>query len=90
MNNDDLYTEIHVQTMVHTPILASTCLVYSRGTKYQRFPGWLDRWLKMRKALGLLMLFSASLHFIIYALFFAPVLPGVTNYQQVRDCVNKP
>ena len=27
-----------------------------RGTKYSRFPNWLDKWLKMRKQLGLLML----------------------------------
>ena len=33
-----------------------------RGTKYSRFPNFLDRWLKMRKYLGLLMLFSASMH----------------------------
>merc|ERR1711992_287782 len=33
-----------------------------RGTKYSRFPNWLDKWLKMRKQLGLLMLFSASVH----------------------------
>ena len=33
-----------------------------RGTKYSRFPIFLDRWLKMRKYLGLLMLFSASMH----------------------------
>jgi len=33
-----------------------------RGTKYSRFPKILDRWLKMRKYLGLLMLFSACIH----------------------------
>ena len=33
-----------------------------RGTKYSRFPNWLDNWLKMRKQLGLLMLFAASIH----------------------------
>ena len=37
-----------------------------RGTKYSRFPNWLDKWLKMRKQLGLLMLFSASLHVSTY------------------------
>ena len=43
-----------------------------RGTKYSRFPNWLDKWLKMRKQLGLLMLFSASLHVstYLYSLFF--------------------
>ena len=33
-----------------------------RGTKYSRFPAWLDNWLKMRKQLGLLMLFAAAIH----------------------------
>lgn len=33
-----------------------------RGTKYSRFPNWLDDWLKMRKQLGLLMLGMAAVH----------------------------
>lgn len=33
-----------------------------RGTKYKRFPGWLDRWLCVRKELGLLSLLCALLH----------------------------
>lgn len=33
-----------------------------RGTKYSRFPKWLDDWLKMRKQLGLLMLGLAGMH----------------------------
>ena len=33
-----------------------------RGTKYSRFPNFLDQWLKMRKYLGLLMLLTASIH----------------------------
>ena len=32
------------------------------GTKYRRFPSWLDTWLKMRKQMGLLMLWLASVH----------------------------
>ena len=59
-------------------------ITFFRGTKYQRFPYWLDRWLKMRKELGLLMLLSATYHFIIYALMFAPNTPGVTDYSTYR------
>ena len=33
-----------------------------RGTKYSRFPAWLDQWLKMRKQLGLIMLGLACMH----------------------------
>merc|ERR1711997_414676 len=43
-----------------------------RGTKYSRFPNWLDKWLKMRKQLGLLMLFSASLHMCLSVAIMSP------------------
>merc|ERR1711997_248709 len=43
-----------------------------RGTKYSRFPNWLDKWLKMRKQLGLLMLFSASVHMCMSAAVMSP------------------
>merc|ERR1711971_208669 len=43
-----------------------------RGTKYSRFPNWLDKWLKMRKQLGLLMLFSASLHMCLSVAMMSP------------------
>lgn len=33
-----------------------------RGTKYKRFPGWLDCWLCRRKELGLLSFLCALLH----------------------------
>merc|ERR1711997_1001037 len=43
-----------------------------RGTKYSRFPNWLDKWLKMRKQLGLLMLFSASVHMCMSVAIMSP------------------
>ena len=43
-----------------------------RGTKYSRFPNWLDKWLKMRKQLGLLMLFSASVHMCMSVAVMSP------------------
>jgi len=43
-----------------------------RGTKYSRFPNLLDNWLKMRKQLGLLMLFSASLHMCLSVAMMSP------------------
>jgi hypothetical protein len=42
-------------------VIAGWLQIY-RGTKYSQFPTWLDNWLKMRKQLGLLMLFAASIH----------------------------
>ncbi|XP_040447868.1 metalloreductase STEAP4 isoform X2 [Falco naumanni] len=38
-----------------------------RGTKYHRFPDWLDKWMLCRKQLGLVALAFASLH-VLYTL----------------------
>ncbi|KAM4601391.1 metalloreductase STEAP4-like [Polymixia lowei] len=47
-------------------VLASFLQLY-RGTKYRRFPDWLDRWMVCRKQLGLLALGFAFLH-VLYTL----------------------
>ncbi|XP_064804218.1 metalloreductase STEAP4-like isoform X2 [Oncorhynchus masou masou] len=47
-------------------VLASFLQLY-RGTKYRRFPNWLDRWMLCRKQLGLLSLGFAFLH-VLYTL----------------------
>jgi len=54
----------------YLPGIIAAYLQLFKGTKYQRFPSWLDNWLKMRKQLGLLMLLSASIHACIYVLVF--------------------
>ena len=46
----------------YLPGVLAAYLQLIRGTKYSWFPSWLDNWLKMRKQLGLLMLFAASIH----------------------------
>lgn len=48
--------------MVYLPGLWAAILQLGRGTKYKRFPGWLDRWLCRRKQLGLLSFLCAGLH----------------------------
>ena len=56
---------MHALTMLALCYLPGCIAAYIqlwRGTKYSRFPNFLDKWLKMRKQLGLLMLFSASMH----------------------------
>ncbi len=56
---------VHALTLLATCYLPGVLAAYIqlfRGTKYSRFPKWLDRWLRMRKQLGLLMLLSAALH----------------------------
>ncbi|XP_020504192.1 metalloreductase STEAP4 [Labrus bergylta] len=47
-------------------VIAAIFQLY-RGTKYRRFPDWLDRWMLCRKQLGLLALGFASLH-VLYTL----------------------
>lgn len=46
--------------------LAGFLQIYN-GTKYRRFPDWLDRWMLCRKQLGLLALAFAFLH-VLYTL----------------------
>ncbi|XP_072541811.1 metalloreductase STEAP3 isoform X1 [Salminus brasiliensis] len=48
--------------LVYLPGLFAAWLQLWRGTKYQRFPCWLDVWLLRRKQLGLLSFYCAGLH----------------------------
>merc|ERR1719318_791829 len=52
-------------------VLAGWLQIY-QGTKYSQFPSWLDNWLKMRKQLGLLMLFAASFHVCLSVAYMSP------------------
>lgn len=45
-----------------SPGQLAAALQLRRGTKYKLFPRWLDRWLCVRKELGLLSLLGALLH----------------------------
>ncbi|XP_076602250.1 metalloreductase STEAP3 isoform X2 [Chaetodon auriga] len=47
---------------VYLPGLLAAVLQLTRGTKYKRFPDWLDHWLCRRKQLGLLSFLCAALH----------------------------
>nr|XP_020468445.1 metalloreductase STEAP4-like [Monopterus albus] len=53
--------------LCYVPGLIAAFLQLYRGTKYKRFPDWLDRWMLCRKQLGLLALGFASLH-VLYTL----------------------
>ncbi|XP_075871903.1 metalloreductase STEAP3-like isoform X2 [Nelusetta ayraudi] len=54
-------------SLVYLPGLCAAALQLCRGTKYRRFPGWLDRWLQRRKQLGLCSFLCAALH-AVYSL----------------------
>ncbi len=48
--------------LVYVPGLFAAWLQLWRGTKYRRFPSWLDNWLQRRKQLGLLSFLCVALH----------------------------
>lgn len=54
-------------SLVYLPGLCAAALQLRRGTKYRRFPSWLDRWLQRRKQLGLCSFLCAALH-AVYSL----------------------
>uniref|UniRef100_A0A8D2AG92 STEAP3 metalloreductase n=1 Tax=Sciurus vulgaris TaxID=55149 RepID=A0A8D2AG92_SCIVU len=49
-------------SLVYLPGVLAAALQLRRGTKYRRFPDWLDHWLQHRKQMGLLSFFCAALH----------------------------
>ncbi|KAM4706115.1 metalloreductase STEAP4-like [Rhinophrynus dorsalis] len=50
--------------LVYIPGVFAAIIQLHRGTKYRRFPDWLDRWMLCRKQLGLVALSYAFLHAI--------------------------
>jgi len=59
-------------SLCYLPGVLAAWLQLGRGTKYSRFPRWLDSWMRMRKQLGLLMLFAASIHAILSMAYMSP------------------
>ncbi|XP_034409411.1 metalloreductase STEAP4-like [Cyclopterus lumpus] len=53
--------------LCYLPGVIAAFLQLYRGTKYRRFPDWLDRWMLCRKQLGLIALGFAFLH-VLYTL----------------------
>ncbi|XP_069504512.1 metalloreductase STEAP4-like [Ambystoma mexicanum] len=56
--------------LVYLPGIIAAILQLYRGTKYSRFPDWLDKWMLCRKQLGLVALAYAFLH-----VFYTLVIP---------------
>ncbi|XP_078283943.1 metalloreductase STEAP4 [Rhinoraja longicauda] len=54
-------------SLVYLPGVIAAFIQLHRGTKYKRFPAWLDRWMLCRKQLGLVALAYAFLH-VLYTL----------------------
>ncbi|GAA6227076.1 metalloreductase STEAP4 [Lates japonicus] len=69
-------------SLCYLPGVIAAFLQLYRGTKYKRFPDWLDRWMLCRKQLGLLALGFASLH-VLYTL----IIP-IRYYVRFRIAAN--
>ncbi|XP_055494551.1 metalloreductase STEAP3 isoform X1 [Leucoraja erinacea] len=54
-------------SLVYLPGVLAALFQLRNGTKYKRFPCWLDQWLQQRKQLGLLSFLCAALH-AVYSL----------------------
>lgn len=68
-------------SLVYLPGILAAALQLWRGTKYRRFPDWLDHWLQHRKQIGLLSFFCAALHAL-----YSVCLPVRVSYRY--DLVN--
>ncbi|NXG76751.1 STEA4 Metalloreductase, partial [Baryphthengus martii] len=53
--------------LVYLPGVLAAIIQLYRGTKYRRFPDWLDKWMLCRKQLGLVALAFAAVH-VLYTL----------------------
>ncbi|XP_040820908.1 metalloreductase STEAP4 [Ochotona curzoniae] len=60
-------TALTLLALVFLPGVIAAILQLYHGTKYRRFPGWLDHWMLCRKQLGLVALGFACLH-VLYTL----------------------
>ncbi|XP_050731243.1 metalloreductase STEAP4-like [Eriocheir sinensis] len=65
VNRTTAITALWTLTLCYLPGVMAGYIQLAWGTKYRRFPSWLDTWLKMRKQLGLLMLWLAAVHTIL-------------------------
>ncbi|XP_078602393.1 metalloreductase STEAP3-like [Branchiostoma floridae x Branchiostoma japonicum] len=72
MNKVLAWLALTLLALVYFPGIIAAFRQLARGTKYQRFPDWLDTWLKSRKQLGLLALLIATLHAIFSACLMSP------------------
>lgn len=53
---------ITLLALVYLPGVIAAVVQLRNGTKYKKFPPWLDRWMLARKQFGLLSFFLAVLH----------------------------
>ncbi|PWA33511.1 hypothetical protein CCH79_00007670 [Gambusia affinis] len=74
---DVIYAYVEKKDEISYRIMLSLANKLYRGTKYRRFPNWLDRWMLCRKQMGLVALGCAFLH-VIYT-FIIPICYSVRH-----------
>ncbi|XP_028825108.1 metalloreductase STEAP4-like [Denticeps clupeoides] len=80
--------------LCYLPGIMAAALQLHNGTKYKRFPDWLDRWMLCRKQLGLVALALAFLH-VLYTLvipirYFVRYKIAAITISQIRENKTKP
>ncbi|XP_013160916.2 metalloreductase STEAP3 isoform X4 [Falco biarmicus] len=73
-------------SLVYLPGVLAACSQLYYGTKYRRFPDWLDQWLQHRKQIGLLSFFCAALH-AVYS--FCLPMRRSHRYQLIETAVKQ-
>ena len=66
------FCTVGILDMVYLPGCIAALLQLAHGTKYRRFPRWLDLWMKSRKQLGLIALVLAAMHGCMSTLYWSP------------------
>lgn len=78
------FSAIHLLAFVYLPSVLAGVYQLWHGTKYKRFPAYLDQWLKMRKQLGLLTFLVATLHMMLSVFIATPAYLD-TWYRPMTD-----
>ena len=72
LNKPICLTAITLLALSYLPGCFAAILQICYGTKYKRFPNWMDHWMKSRKMLGLYSLFFSCWHVLISAIYISP------------------
>lgn len=73
-------------SLVYAPGVLAALYQLRNGTKYKRFPLWLDKWMVHRKQIGLVSFFLAALH-AVYSLCLP--MRRSARYQIINDAVKQ-
>jgi predicted dinucleotide-binding enzyme/DMSO/TMAO reductase YedYZ heme-binding membrane subunit len=84
------FCALQILAYVYLAGIVATFYQLYYGTKYKRFPKFLDSWLKSRKHLGLWAFYFASFHVILSLMYLNPGYLGGfdTWYRKIESVVN--